>query len=50
MSVITGGTIDGCDDCVVGTDDFAPLADNDPNEDVDLTDVSAFLNGYTGSP
>jgi len=24
---------DSCDDCSIGTDDFGPLADNDPNDD-----------------
>ena len=35
---------DGCDDCAVGTDDFGPLADNDPDDDGNDTDLDGLCD------
>ena len=35
---------DGCDDCAIGTDDFGPLADNDPADDGLDTDLDGQCN------
>jgi len=35
---------DGCDDCSIGTDDFGPLADNDPSNDGTDTDADGLCD------
>ncbi|MCK4660634.1 MAG: hypothetical protein KAV82_14020, partial [Phycisphaerae bacterium] len=41
---------DGCDDCSVGTDDFGPLADNNPANDGTDTDGDGICNAGDNCP